>query len=157
MNVKVYFKSYGIFSIILFILITLFLLSFSFIICFEFGEILPSLFTLIMAIIMAFSIYCSKIYGIRIKNNKLRIISQYKVRFCDFDDVEKIEIKFIKEKKYYNCYASLYMDSGKKIDFEWDELRSSKWPHIDFKITEEDVYKYKELLSVIDKINVEII
>lgn len=157
MNVRVYFKINGVVQIFAWIFLVLFLSLFSYFAFFESNEIGISILAVVIDLLMIIAFICSHIYGFRIKNNKLRVVSQFRVRFCNYDDVQKLDIKFVKINKYYDCHATLEMNNGKLFIFEWSKLHNTKGPSTEFKITEEDVYKYKELLSVIDKINVEII
>jgi len=157
MDVKVYFKINGVFQILMWIFIIPFLALFSYFAFFESNEIGFIIFVIVLDLLMILAFISSHIYGFRIKNNRLRIISQFRVRFCKYDDVKNLDIKFIQENKYYDCHATLEMNNGKFFVFEWSKLHNTKGPGTEFKITEEDVYKYKEILSVVDKINVEIL
>ena len=46
------------------------------------------------------------INGIRIKDNKVRIIAKYKIRTFNYDDINKVDVTFDKIKDYYFVEAN---------------------------------------------------
>lgn len=156
MDIKVYFKTNTVFLTIAWIFCVVVLSIMSYFLLFVGKEVGPSIFIIVVDILIIFSFICVNSYGFRIKNNKISIISQYRVRFCKLENVEKLDIEFEYDGKYYDCYATLYLTNGKISKFVWTKIHSSKGPDIEFKITENDVYEYKNKLMECDKINVEI-
>lgn len=157
MNIKAYFKLKNrIFLWVLWIFcISLFCL-FEYFLIFEQKETVPAIIFGVVLVLLIFGLFCSEIYGIRIKDNKVRIISQYRVRYCKLEDINKLNIEFINVGRVYECYATLEMVNGKIYKFVWDKVRNSKGPDQRFNITEQNVDKYKEMLLQCDKVEVEI-
>jgi hypothetical protein len=119
-------------------------------------EILPMIIIVLIDVLIIFGFVCGEVYGFKIKNDKLRIISQFGVKFCKLEDVNNIYVEFIKIGKYYECYALLEMNDGKTRRFVWDKIRSYKGPGVRFNITDKNVDEFKNKLSECEKISVDI-
>ena len=157
MEIKVYFKTtnHGLMLFLWFFCIALLGVMTYFVLT-KNEEILPMVFIVLIDVLIIFGFVCSEIYGFKIKNGKLRIISQRRVKFCKLEDVNNIYVEFIKIDKYYECYASLEMNDGKTRRFVWDKIRSNKGPGVRFNITDKNVDEFKNKLSECEKISVDI-
>lgn len=155
MDLKVYFKLkgrivmliLGIFSMSMLLIMSIWMLS---------NNIWVGFVFLIVLLLCMFGFYCSEIYGIRIKNNKVRIISQNKVKFAKLDEVEEIYVEFIKIKNYYEAYITLELTNGNEYRFIYDKIRVHRGGNRKFNITDENVYSLKDKLLECDKIVVDI-
>lgn len=157
MDIKVYFKTVNrglmlflsFFCIALLGVMTYFVLT-------KNEEILPMIIIVLVDVLIIFGFVCGEIYGFKIKNDKIRIISQFGVKFCKLEDVNNIYVEFIKIGKYYECYALLEMNDGKTRRFVWDKIRNYKGPGVRFNITDKNVDEFKNKLSECEKISVDI-
>lgn len=157
MEIKVYFKTanHGLMLFLRFVCIALLGVMTYFVLT-KNDDILQMIIIVLIDILIIFGVICSEIYGFKIKNGKLRIISQRRVKFCKLEDVNNICVEFIKIGKYYECYALLEMNNGKTRRFVWDKIRSNKGPGVRFNITDSNVDEFKSKLSECDKISVDI-
>ena len=157
MEIKVYFKTtnHGLMLFLWFFCIALMGVMTYFILT-KNDDILRMVFIVLVDVLIIFGVICIEISGFKIKNGKLRIISQSGVKFCKLEDVNNIYVEFIKIGKYYECYASLEMNDGKTRRFVWDKIRSNKGPGVRFNITDKNVDEFKNKLSECEKISVDI-
>ena len=117
------------------------------------GIVISSVFLTLVSLGIIFG----SMYGFKIDDKFIRIVSQQRIKKYAIDDIKRIDVTFTKDEKYYVVDAVVFLhNSETPTYYAWHSIGNGRGQSIRFNITEKNIHKYIDLLSGYNKFNVEI-
>ena len=117
------------------------------------GIVISSVFLTLVSLGIIFG----SMYGFKIDDKYIRIVSQQRIKKYAIDDIKRIDVAFTKDGKYYVVDAVVFLHNCETPTYyAWHSIRGGKGPRMRFNITDENIGRYIDLMSSHDKFNIEI-
>lgn len=110
--------------------------------------IIGAIITLLIIFIITLGIVFGLMYGFKIDDKYIRIVSQQKIKKYEIESIKSINIIFTKINKYYSVEAKVRLiNDDLPTIFSWDYIYTGKGCKLFYNITDKNIDNYIELLS----------